>query len=252
MVTAGEPGRIWLAPDSKLIDQALVPIEASCVQIIEQAPTFAYQSQQPTARMMVFRVCFEVFGKLFDASREQRDLNFRGTAVVCGPRIVGNYFSLASSLKGHQVYILFLLFRWYQANRAQSVSKAAFYASDLRPDHSGRGTKRYRLLIDVPRKCVSGAVKVDRGLGLMRSPVRVRRRGFSPAVYFDALADANTIGGTAGHVHPKITVASPPRLRCDEPDRILFAQFTADGGAIFAQVSPIAEGAQKEGAGSGL
>ena len=60
--------------------------------------------------MMVFRVRLEMFGKLFNTRREQRNLDFRRAAVVYGSCVVGNNGSLANGLKGHQVFVLSLCF----------------------------------------------------------------------------------------------------------------------------------------------
>jgi len=96
-----------LSPNAQFLDQTLVAIEIPSVQIIEQTPAFTDQSQQSAARMMVFRVRLEVFGELFDTRREQRDLDFRRAAIVSGSCVVGDNCSLASDLKGHQVFYSF-------------------------------------------------------------------------------------------------------------------------------------------------
>jgi len=57
--------------------------------------------------MMVLRVRLEMFGELFDTRREQRNLDFRRAAVVSGSCVVGDNCSLASGLKGHQVFYSF-------------------------------------------------------------------------------------------------------------------------------------------------
>ena len=71
-----------LPPNAELFDQPFVAIEVAGVQVVKQAPTLADQAQKPTARVMILLVRREVLGQLIDASREQRDLNFRRTAVV--------------------------------------------------------------------------------------------------------------------------------------------------------------------------
>jgi len=57
--------------------------------------------------MMVLRVRLEMLSELFDARREQRNLDFRRAAIVSGSCIVADNCSLASGLKGHQVFYSF-------------------------------------------------------------------------------------------------------------------------------------------------
>src|SRR5215469_10412869 len=107
MATRRIRGRDELSADTQLVDETLVAIKISCVEIIEQTPAFTDQSQQTAARMMVFRVRLEMLSKLFDARREQRNLDFRRAAIVSGSCIVGYYCSLTGGLKGHQVFYSF-------------------------------------------------------------------------------------------------------------------------------------------------
>jgi len=57
------------------------------MQVVKQPATLADQSQQATARVMVFFVRREMLGQLIDPGREQRDLNFRRATVIGGPSV---------------------------------------------------------------------------------------------------------------------------------------------------------------------
>ena len=59
-----------LSPDTQLFDQPFVAREIARVQVIKQPTTFADQSQQTTARVMVFLVRREMRGQLVDPGRE--------------------------------------------------------------------------------------------------------------------------------------------------------------------------------------
>ena len=59
-----------LSPDAQLFDQPFVAREIARMQVIKQPTTFADQSQQTAARMMVLLVRREMRGQLVDPGRE--------------------------------------------------------------------------------------------------------------------------------------------------------------------------------------
>jgi hypothetical protein len=76
-----------LSPNTQLFDQPFIAREIARMQVIKQPTTLADQTQQSTARMMVFLVRREMLGQLVDPGREQRDLNFRRAAVIAGSSV---------------------------------------------------------------------------------------------------------------------------------------------------------------------
>ena len=59
-----------LSPDAQLFDQPFIAREIARMQVIKQPTTFADQSQQTTARVMVLLVRREMRGQLVDPGRE--------------------------------------------------------------------------------------------------------------------------------------------------------------------------------------
>ena len=76
-----------LSPNTQLFDQPFVAREVARMQVIKQPATLADQTQQSTARMMIFLVYAEVLGQLVDPGREQRDLDLRRAAVIAGSSV---------------------------------------------------------------------------------------------------------------------------------------------------------------------
>ena len=60
------------------------------LQIPEQAPAVAHETQQPAPRMVVRLVLAQVLGEMVDALGEERDLHLRvtGVAFVCAELLV--------------------------------------------------------------------------------------------------------------------------------------------------------------------
>jgi hypothetical protein len=76
-----------LPPDAELFDQPPVAGNVARVEVVEQTASFAYQAQQSEARMMVFLVRCQMLGQLLNATRKQRNLNFRRAATVGSARV---------------------------------------------------------------------------------------------------------------------------------------------------------------------
>jgi len=76
-----------LSPDAELFDQPTVAGNVARVEVVEQAAAFPYQAQEPEARMVVFLVRCQMLGQLLNATREQRNLNFRRAAIVGSARV---------------------------------------------------------------------------------------------------------------------------------------------------------------------
>ena len=76
-----------LPPDAELFDQPSVAGNVARVEVVEQTAPLAYQAQQSEARMVVFLVRCQMLGQLLNATREQRDLNFRRAAIVESARV---------------------------------------------------------------------------------------------------------------------------------------------------------------------
>src|SRR5690625_6945995 len=65
-----------LLAQTELFDQVAVRIRITVFQVIKKLATTADHAQQTATRMVVFAVCFEVFGKIVDASGKQCHLDF--------------------------------------------------------------------------------------------------------------------------------------------------------------------------------
>jgi len=76
-----------LPPDAELLDQSAVAGNVARMEVVEQPAPLAYQAQQSDARMMVLLVRTQMLGQLLDATREQRNLNFRRAAIVRSARV---------------------------------------------------------------------------------------------------------------------------------------------------------------------
>jgi hypothetical protein len=97
-----------LSPNTELFDQPFVTREIARVQVIKQPTTLADQTQQSTARMMIFLVRREVLGQLIDPRGEQRDLDFRRAAIVGGSSVGLYDFPLTGCWKRHSEFLLSL------------------------------------------------------------------------------------------------------------------------------------------------
>jgi hypothetical protein len=91
-----------LSPDAQFLNEPFIAAKILRVQVIKQATALADQPQKSAARMMVFRVRFEMPGQLFDARGKYGDLNFGRAAVVRRPGVALNYVPLAGGLERHQ------------------------------------------------------------------------------------------------------------------------------------------------------
>jgi len=71
-----------LTTEAKALDQRLVTVHVLALEVGQQAATLVDQHQESAAAVMILLVGLEVLGELFDASREQGDLDFGGAGVV--------------------------------------------------------------------------------------------------------------------------------------------------------------------------
>src|SRR5229473_7815738 len=127
MLRAARQNLHSLSPNTQLFDQPLVAREVARVQVVKQPATFADQTQQSTARVMILLVHAEVLGQLVDQGREQRDLNFRRAAVIAGSSVGLYDFPLTGCWKRHSEFLLslFPLSLADQINRRGHQSKGS-------------------------------------------------------------------------------------------------------------------------------
>ena len=77
------PGNpVVLLPEVELFEQLLVTRCFGPVKVIEQAPPQRDHTEQPPSGTVVFLVPFEVFRKLVDVVRQERDLHVGRTGVL--------------------------------------------------------------------------------------------------------------------------------------------------------------------------
>ena len=67
-------------------------------KISKQAAALVHHFQETAARVVVFLVGLEVFGKVFDAGGQQGDLDFRGAGIVGGTFVFADDFA---GINGH-------------------------------------------------------------------------------------------------------------------------------------------------------
>src|SRR5262245_40197732 len=82
--------RSYSAAQAETIDQRLVACRIRLLQIVEQLAALIDHLQQPASGVMIARVRGEVLGKPFDARRQQRNLNFGRTRIVCAAAVFGD------------------------------------------------------------------------------------------------------------------------------------------------------------------
>src|SRR5438046_1510913 len=71
-----------LFADTEPVDELLVPHRVLGLEVIEQAPTLAYQFQEPAPGVMVLLVGLEVLRQVEDPLGEERDLYLGRTRVA--------------------------------------------------------------------------------------------------------------------------------------------------------------------------
>jgi hypothetical protein len=79
-----------LLPQTKLLDELPILVGIRALEVIQQFAALADHLEKSAAGMMVFDVRLEVVGKPVDASREQRNLNFRRTCITSYTLMLGN------------------------------------------------------------------------------------------------------------------------------------------------------------------
>lgn len=90
--------RSGLTPDSEPIDQTFVSIVIPRMQVIEQPPPLAHQTEQTAARVMILRVGLQMLCELFDTRAKERNLNFGRASVVGFQGVGADYFPLTGGL----------------------------------------------------------------------------------------------------------------------------------------------------------
>src|ERR1700681_863438 len=93
-----------LLPDVEPLDQIRVALRVFRLHVVEQPPSAADQHEQAPARVMVFRVGFEVFRQVVDALAENRNLYFRRTGVRVVRLVGANQFGLAVFGQRHRLF----------------------------------------------------------------------------------------------------------------------------------------------------
>src|SRR3954469_7392074 len=70
-------GWFGLPPQTELLDEGAVALDVALLQVLQKPTATADQLEQAAARVVVLRGPAERLGKLLNASRQQRDLDFR-------------------------------------------------------------------------------------------------------------------------------------------------------------------------------
>src|SRR5713226_9744023 len=91
-----------LFADVQSLDQIRVSLSILHLQVIQQAAAAADQHEEAAARMVVLRVCLEVFGQVVDAFAENGDLHFGGAGVLVVCLIGPNQLGLAIFRQRHE------------------------------------------------------------------------------------------------------------------------------------------------------
>ena len=65
-----------LAPEAQAFNQGLVAALRFTLEVIQHPPTLANHHQKPTARMVIFRMGFEMVCKILNAFTENGHLDF--------------------------------------------------------------------------------------------------------------------------------------------------------------------------------
>src|SRR5262245_36055801 len=89
------PMLLQLFSQTKTIDQVVITVDVTTLQIIKKAAALADQLQQSAARMIVLLVSLEMVGQFIDALRQQRDLDFRRSGVGAMRLVLRNQFEFS-------------------------------------------------------------------------------------------------------------------------------------------------------------
>jgi hypothetical protein len=73
---------IRLLPETEFLHDGAVTIDLRGLKIIEQPAAMSHHAQETPARVVIRLVDLEVFRKVLDLLRQERDLDFGGTRVV--------------------------------------------------------------------------------------------------------------------------------------------------------------------------
>src|SRR5689334_12506403 len=97
--------KLGLTTQAETLDQGLVARGIFFLQITEQAATLIHHLEQTAAGVMILLVGLEVRGEVFDAGREQCDLDFRRTGIV------GHAAEFSNDLAGVDGHVCTLMMR---------------------------------------------------------------------------------------------------------------------------------------------
>lgn len=89
-MTSGKKREYFLPAQAETFDQRLVAIAILGLEVAEQATTLVDHLEQAATRMMILGVIGEMFAEVFDASGQQRNLDFGRTGVVGNATVVGD------------------------------------------------------------------------------------------------------------------------------------------------------------------
>ena len=79
-----------LLPQAKLLDELPIFVGMRTLEVVQQFAALADHLEQSATGVMVFDVRLEVVGEPVDASRKQRNLNFRRTGITSCALMLGN------------------------------------------------------------------------------------------------------------------------------------------------------------------
>jgi hypothetical protein len=77
-------------PQPELGDQRPVALDILTLEIAQEPAPLAHQLEQPTARVLIVLVVFEMVGEVIDSFREDGDLDFRRPGVLLAPTVVSD------------------------------------------------------------------------------------------------------------------------------------------------------------------
>ena len=83
-----------LSSNTQPIDNVVIPVYVTPLQIIEQTSPLAHHLQQPASRVIVLNVCSEVERKLVDPLRENCYLNFGRPCIGIMNLVIADDISL--------------------------------------------------------------------------------------------------------------------------------------------------------------
>src|SRR5262249_51008803 len=102
------PARNKSSANAELVDQVLVARFVGATQIVEKLTALADKLEQPTTRMVVLDVGFEMLGEIVDPLGQNRHLHFRRPGISGLLGVCLNDFGLAAGTYRHRSSFLML------------------------------------------------------------------------------------------------------------------------------------------------